>query len=124
MALLAAHFTVLPLSEAVERLARGALPARAVCVTFDDGYADNYAVAAPILPGMGSAATFFVAARYLDGGRMWNDTIIEAVRRATGPTLELSGLGLGDLPSARSTRVARRCTRCRIHQAAAASRAG
>jgi peptidoglycan/xylan/chitin deacetylase (PgdA/CDA1 family) len=98
MALLAAHFTLLPLSEAVERLARGALPARAVCVTFDDGYADNYAIAAPILRRHGVCATFFVAARYLDGGRMWNDTVIEAVRGATGPSLELSGLGLGIYP--------------------------
>ncbi len=26
-------------------------------------------------------ATFFIATSYLDGGRMWNDTVIEAVRR-------------------------------------------
>jgi len=95
MALISHHFNVLPLAEAIECLARGALPPRAVCVTFDDGYADNHDVALPILRQLGVPATFFIASGYLDGGRMWNDTVIEAVRAAQGPILDLSVLGLG-----------------------------
>jgi len=95
MALLTDHFQVLRLEEAVERLSRGRLPARAVSVSFDDGYADNHDVALPILRRFGIPATFFIATGFLDGGRMWNDTVIEAIRRAKGPTLDLSGLGLG-----------------------------
>jgi peptidoglycan/xylan/chitin deacetylase (PgdA/CDA1 family) len=98
MALLASNFNVLPLGEAVQRLAKGRLPGRAACVTFDDGYADNHDVALPILKQSGIPATFFVATGFLDGGRMWNDTIIEALRRAQGPTLDLSSLDLGALP--------------------------
>jgi peptidoglycan/xylan/chitin deacetylase (PgdA/CDA1 family) len=87
-------FNVLPLAEASARLANGTLPARSVAITFDDGYADNALVAVPILKRHGLHATFFVANGYLNGGRMFNDTVIEAVRRARGPALELSVAGL------------------------------
>ena len=88
-------FNVLPLDEAVARLKTGTLPARAVCITFDDGYADNHHVALPILQRHGLTATFFIATGFLDGGRMWNDTIIESIRACNLPVLDLSALGLG-----------------------------
>jgi peptidoglycan/xylan/chitin deacetylase (PgdA/CDA1 family) len=89
------YFNVLPLAEAVERLRTRSLPARAVAITFDDGYADNEEVALPILQQFKLPATFFVASGFLDGGIMWNDRIIEAVRRYTGPRLDLMQPGLG-----------------------------
>lgn len=95
MALLAADFNVLPLGEACARLARGGLPARAACITFDDGYADNEQTALPILKRFGVPATFFVATGYIDGGIMFNDGVIEAVRRAPAGTHDLSPFGLG-----------------------------
>ena len=88
-------FNVLPLDEAVARLKTGSLPARAACITFDDGYADNHHVALPILQRHGLNATFFIATGFLDGGRMWNDTIIESIRACSLPVLDLSTLGLG-----------------------------
>ena len=85
-------FNVLPLDEAAIRLAQGTLPARAMALTFDDGYADNREVAAPILQRHSLPCTFFVATGFLDGGRMWNDTIIESMRETRLPTLDLRGL--------------------------------
>lgn len=92
---LARWFNVMPLDQAVAALKSGSLPARAAVITFDDGYADNYHVALPILQQHGLTATFFIATGFLDGGRMWNDTIIEAVRNCQLPMLDLSSLGLG-----------------------------
>jgi peptidoglycan/xylan/chitin deacetylase (PgdA/CDA1 family) len=89
-------FDVLPLDEAIQRLARGALPARAAAITFDDGYADNHGVALPILRRRGVTATFFIATGYLDGGCMWNDRIIAAIRHCPRSSLELDDLGLGN----------------------------
>ena len=95
MALLARHFRVLPLREACRALAQGTLPARALAITFDDGYADNAGVALPILQRFGLPATFFVATSFLDGGRMWNDSIIELARRIPRGELDLEDLGFG-----------------------------
>lgn len=88
-------FTVVPLERAIDALDGGSLPARAVAVTFDDGYADNVNIALPILLRHRMSATFFVASGYLDGGRMWNDTVIEAVRRYQERSLDLTSLGMG-----------------------------
>jgi len=94
MSLIAKHFNVMRLTEAVERLKANSLPARALCITFDDGYADNYTVALPVLKKMNLNATFFIATGFLNGGRMWNDTLIEAVRRVKGESLDMRQLGL------------------------------
>ena len=93
-----ANFNVLPLGEAVRALRENRLPKGALCITFDDGYADNYSVALPILLRHGLPATFFVATGFLDGGCMFNDVVIEAVRSAAGADLELDDIGLGRHP--------------------------
>ena len=84
-------FNMLSLDDAVARIKTGTLPARAACITFDDGYADNHNVALPILQRHGLTATFFVATGFLDGGRMWNDTVIESVRLTPLSRLQLGG---------------------------------
>jgi len=91
----AAWFNVLPLQQAVERLFEGSIPARALAITFDDGYADNEQVAAPVLRKYGLCSTFFVSTGFLDGGCMWNDRVIEAVRACAKDRLDLSAFGLG-----------------------------
>ena len=96
-------FNVLPLDVAVQQLRYERLPERACCITFDDGYADNLHVAAPILRKHGLSAAFFVATGFLDGGRMWNDTVVEAVRHCSAPRLALDAYGefTLDSPTAR-----------------------
>jgi peptidoglycan/xylan/chitin deacetylase (PgdA/CDA1 family) len=98
MRLLKGSFRILPLDEAIGRLQQGTLPRRALAITFDDGYADNVTIALPILQRHGLQATFFIATGFLDGGRMWNDSIIETFRAARGDVLDLDRLGLGRHP--------------------------
>ena len=88
-------FQVLPLGQAVTALQQGTLPARALSITFDDGYADNYTQAAPILQRHGLCATFFIATGYIDGGRMWNDTVIEALRTLPAGRIDWQAHGAG-----------------------------
>lgn len=81
IAVLAANFEIISLGEAVSRADAGELRGRSLSITFDDGYADNYTAALPVLEAFKAPATFFVATDFLDGGRMWNDSIIETFRR-------------------------------------------
>ena len=82
-------FNILPVPEAAKRLADGSLPARAACITFDDGYLNNYELAAPILEDSNVPATFFVASGAVDTGIMWNDLVIETFSRSIDrPTLD------------------------------------
>jgi peptidoglycan/xylan/chitin deacetylase (PgdA/CDA1 family) len=62
MDVLRRHERVVPLAEARRPGRR-----RRVVITFDDGYADNALVARPILEGAGLPATYFIAARLVDG---------------------------------------------------------
>jgi peptidoglycan/xylan/chitin deacetylase (PgdA/CDA1 family) len=107
MELLANYFNVLPLREALDRMHHGDLPPRAVCITFDDGYADNATLAFPILRRWSLPATFFIATGFLDGGRMWNDTVLESVRILDGECLDLSSIGQGVHPTGTSEEKAR-----------------
>ncbi len=60
----ARRFTLVSLGEV---LRKGRWPEHAVAVTFDDGYLNNFDVAAPFLKAMGLPATFFVTTGFLDG---------------------------------------------------------
>lgn len=108
---IANNFNVFTLGEAIERLNHNSLPEASLVITFDDGYADNAEVAYPILYKYGVSATFFVSSGFLDGGRMWNDTVIECIRRTSLQEIELTKLGLGvcqtNTPRARSQSISR-----------------
>lgn len=88
-------FNIISLADAVGGLKSGRLPARPLVITFDDGYADNHDLAAPILHKLGLPATFFIASGYLDGGRMFNDVVAHAIGRCSAPELDLTELDLG-----------------------------
>lgn len=91
-------FNILPLNEAIEKIKTGNLPARSAAITFDDGYADNLTNAAPILLKHQAHATFFISTGFIDGGIMWNDAIIESIRRTRKPILDCSFLNIGNVP--------------------------
>ena len=95
MGLLSRTFRVLPLGAALRLREDGRLPPRALAITFDDGYADNVTLALPVLQRYGVQATVFVATGFLDGGRMFNDSVIECIRRTEVATIDLGAFGLG-----------------------------
>jgi peptidoglycan/xylan/chitin deacetylase (PgdA/CDA1 family) len=80
VAWLARACAVLPLTELVDRARRRRLPARAVAITIDDGYADTLRVAAPRLAAHRLPATCFVATEGLDAAHVyWWDRVAAAL---------------------------------------------
>jgi peptidoglycan/xylan/chitin deacetylase (PgdA/CDA1 family) len=60
--------SVLPLSDAVRRLREQSLPAGAVSITFDDGYANNLHLALPLLQRYRMPAAVFLSTAYIESG--------------------------------------------------------
>lgn len=91
----ARHYRVLPLPEAVQFLGQGkSLPANALAITFDDGYADNLA-AARSLARRGLSATFYLTAGCLGGeAPFWPSELRRLVAGIEGPELCLAAGGL------------------------------
>ena len=86
-------FEIVPLDAVPDRLASRGQPF--VALTFDDGYRDNLAHAAPVLTRHGAPWTLFVTSDFADGrGRLWWIELEEAVRRLD----RVTAAGL-DLPS-------------------------
>ncbi|MBI5855790.1 MAG: polysaccharide deacetylase family protein, partial [Nitrospirae bacterium] len=80
MAHLARRYRVLAFGDAMKLLQAGELPPRAVTVTFDDGYVDNYEHAWPVLKKYEIPATLFVVTGVLDRSAfLWWDAIGRAV---------------------------------------------
>jgi sugar transferase (PEP-CTERM/EpsH1 system associated) len=99
MAYLVRHYTVLDLNEAIRLLQEGRLPRRAVTVTFDDGYGDNFDYAWPILKKYRIPATFFLVTGVLDRTvRLWWDEVARDIRRL-GEKSDFRGGHPEDLPS-------------------------
>ena len=58
-------FNIIPLRQLPSRIHRRPIGSKAVCITFDDGYVDNYTFAKPLLERYNCPATFFIANDYI-----------------------------------------------------------
>jgi len=117
MAFVKRAYTVLSLDELLERAGRGAmLPPRALAITFDDGYADNHRLAAPVLAALGLPATLYVSTGSLDGGApLWMSAVRALVLGARGAELRLPGIEPVPLgPPGRRGAAARALTRALV----------
>lgn len=81
------YFSILSLDNAMSLLNSGALPANALCLSFDDGYTDNFEYAAPILQKVGAKGCFFVASEGTARGYLWNDKLAFTLKKTQQKTL-------------------------------------
>jgi peptidoglycan/xylan/chitin deacetylase (PgdA/CDA1 family) len=76
------HFRPISLSQFVEGYERGTLlPERSVLITFDDGFANNYRVAFPILKAHDVPFTVFLTTGMIDrpDAQLWSERVSRAV---------------------------------------------
>ena len=67
------------------------IPPKAFIISFDDGFENNYSVAAPILEGLNIPAVFYITSSFVDQNLMsWVDQIDFAVENATKEKISLS----------------------------------
>ncbi len=92
MAYVREHYRPATFETVIAHLDRGEQPPRGtVIVTFDDGFADNYENAFPVLRSLGMPATIFLATGYLDrGDTYWYERLAHAVMRMTGSSGSIS----------------------------------
>ena len=124
-------FSVRPYAEVARSLREGRLPPpRTIALTIDDGYADNAAVAAPLLERHGFPATIFLVSSRLGAVNDWSDAPPLRGRPLMAPdalgTLRARGIDFGahtrthaDLGEVSDTQVVDEVASCRTELEAA-----
>jgi peptidoglycan/xylan/chitin deacetylase (PgdA/CDA1 family) len=97
------HTRVLPVSEALGQGPDGLRDSKPlVCLTFDDGYADNFEIVAPLLEVRGVRGTFFITAGAAQAREsLWYDRAAAVWKLLGGPKVRQrsSEAGDGDTPA-------------------------
>ncbi len=81
------HFNVIPISTALKLQSQGCLPPRTLCLSFDDGYLDNYTEALPVLERLRVKASFFIATDGTEKGYLWGDELAHTIKKTSKLTL-------------------------------------
>src|SRR5215510_2506872 len=91
---LAAHYTLVPLSQLADCLRRREIPPSLAAITIDDGYRDAYEIAFPILRKHCAPATVFVVTEFVEGTTwLWTDKARYLTARAESRADEVEGEG-------------------------------
>jgi peptidoglycan/xylan/chitin deacetylase (PgdA/CDA1 family) len=95
------NYQTLSLSELAECIVRKEFPRKkALVITFDDGYADNYVHAYPIMREHSVPATMFLTTGHIGTGKLlWTDKVRYTVLHSRSRRLDLEELGSYSLGS-------------------------
>ncbi len=86
------QYRILSLQELVTCGAEGRIPKRSALVTFDDGYADNYTRAYPVLKALGIPAILFIPSNLIETRSLgWWDLIAYLVKNSSTDSIRFDG---------------------------------
>jgi peptidoglycan/xylan/chitin deacetylase (PgdA/CDA1 family) len=91
-------FKVISINELNQQMRSGKIKSDGVCITFDDGYRDNYRHARPLLEKYDCPATFFISASYIAKNRQfWWDELENIILHSEELPADLS-INIGHRP--------------------------
>lgn len=95
MRLLSEQFNVLSLNDLLRLKKKGKLPDKSVSVTFDDGFANNYTHAFPLLKKYGIPATFYLTTGFIDTNKVfWVDKIEYLLNETSESCIHLDSIDI------------------------------
>ena len=81
MEYLSKSFCIVSLSELISQIKTQSLKPNSLCITFDDGYLDNYKYAFPILKKFNIPATIFLTTDSIDSDKiLWFDNVLFLIK--------------------------------------------
>lgn len=89
------HYEVISIDEAISRLSFGTDIKNSCVITFDDGYRDNYQIAAPLLAEHNLPATVFVTYDAIQTGQFGWGAFDRTLLTTRSEMLDLQEFGLG-----------------------------
>jgi peptidoglycan/xylan/chitin deacetylase (PgdA/CDA1 family) len=90
------YYRVRFLDDVLDDLGAGVLTEPTACVTFDDGYLNNYSIAYPVLQKYGVPATIYLATGLIGSERMlWTTTLELALSTSLPLSVDAEREGLG-----------------------------
>ena len=92
---LSQQFEFVSLDQGLAHLGSGTARRNLASITFDDGYKDNLAVAAPVLHDLKIPATMFCSTSHLDGKPFFVEVIVQSLMVAKPKAIDGEMFGLG-----------------------------
>lgn len=87
--ILSSFFRIVTIEEVVSELEKGELSANTICITFDDGYYDNFQYAFPVLKEFRIQATIFLTTDLVGTNKMlWPDKVFYYIKSTELDVLE------------------------------------
>lgn len=100
MKYLSKNFEIISLNNLSEKIIKDKIPKKAVAITFDDGYKDNYEFAFPILKKYNIPATIFLSTGNIEQKKLfWWDEVNYMVLHTDLKSIDLKDIGIYQLNS-------------------------
>jgi len=99
-------YNVMSIDEVIELISSNRpIPKRSICITFDDGYKNNYTHVFPVLSSQRIKATFFLATSWIDNKNRFpwlrsDEELLEAERRSQDVSIPLCWSEVAEMDSA------------------------